>query len=186
MISFEGDPIQSHSMALRKWLSLRLMEFLIQSVPDQQGGSVLVPGSNLPSCSPVTGEMLGLLIGVANRQSMKVLRKRAAVHFSLFPVKSFSDTHPVGLDYLLSSTMWDTPVCLPLADAKQNFTLIIVNLSEAEILLHYSDTLLPSSVSNQVHRFLSNVGCCATDWPRRLFSPPIMQRRGMFQRIKKV
>lgn len=39
MISFEGDPIQHHSVTLRKWQSLQLMEFLIQSVPDQQSVS---------------------------------------------------------------------------------------------------------------------------------------------------
>ncbi len=45
------------------------------------GGSVFVPRSNLPSCSQVTEEMLDLLIREANRQSIKVLIAKAAVHF---------------------------------------------------------------------------------------------------------
>lgn len=46
------------------------------------GGSAFMPMSNLPSCSLVTEEMLGLLIRAADRRSINVLRAKAAVHFS--------------------------------------------------------------------------------------------------------
>lgn len=48
------------------------------------GGSVFVPRSNLPSCSLVTEEMLGLLIRRTNRRSIKPFRVKAVVHFSFF------------------------------------------------------------------------------------------------------
>lgn len=51
------------------------------------GGSVFVPSSNLPSCSLVTEEMLGLLIKEANKQSIKALKKK----------NSGTSTYPEGL-----------------------------------------------------------------------------------------
>lgn len=104
------------------------------------GRSVLTPSGNLPFCSLLAEEMLGLLIRGANRQS---IRLKNHLRLSLYLSAASSNIY----DTVKGCS---TRVCFLHWLLILNLILIIEDNSSSAGQTCYN-TLLPSSVSNQLH-----------------------------------